>query len=332
MPTARQEPRWKKEERHRRHSRLGRSISKIAIIIFVGFAILLGLKIASFIKNQTWDGRNQINLVINTTPVLLVSFDPGHEKINVLKIPPETFVEAVRGYGSYRIESIYRLGEIEAGKGGDLLSGSVQDFFGVPVDSWVDASKITPELTKAKQYLRRLFALAALKEVKSGLSSWDLVRLWWGLNSLKGFEINTIGVEQTSASEKVVLADGSEAVVIDPERFAQVAKKLFVDDTIGQEGLAIAVVNGTPHPGLANRVGKVIENLGGRVVELGSLEGKTTFCQLLGAEKKAKSQTVKRLTRLFDCRWGGEAKEGFRADVVLILGEDYWEKLTKKYD
>lgn len=332
MLPVRKEPRWKKEQRQRRVSRTRRLALTITSIIII--VILVGgiLKIYPFISQNSWDGKSQLNLVINARPLLLLSLNPDQKKINTLIIPSETLVKAIHGYGPYRAESIFPLGEMEAGQGGDLLAESIQEFFGLPVDGWINfpAGEINRE--KSQQWLQGLFFDLVLGRVETSFNLWESVRFCWRLSGLRRYSFNLVSLEETTASEKVSLPDGSQAIQVEPERFRRIASKLFNDSRVSREGLAIAVINGTSHSGLATQASRIIDNLGGRVVEVGEWEGKTSSCQIRSAKEEEKTYTFKRLKKIFQCQWISEEREGYRADLILILGEDYWRKLTENYE
>jgi hypothetical protein len=62
------------------------------------------------------------------------------------------------------------------------------------------------------------------------------------------------------------------------------------------------------------------------VVGIGEIENeklkmKNEKCEIRSQKKHKTSYTVRRLSKVFDCHWGGEDLENQRAEVVLILGE-----------
>jgi len=111
--------------------------------------------------------------------------------------------------------------------------------------------------------------------------------------------------------------------------------QLFKDEKIVQEDLAIAVLNGTTHFGLARKAARLITNIGGQVVEVGNIENLKSQilnlkCEIRSPKRLKNAYTIQKLMRAFDCRWGGEDLADHRAEAILILGEDYWSRLNER--
>ncbi|MBM3205953.1 hypothetical protein FJZ41_03855, partial [Candidatus Shapirobacteria bacterium] len=184
------------------------------IILIVVFSFI-GFKTYRWVKQSLWDGQNRFNLVVNPSgdaAVLIVSFNPTEKKVNALVIPTGTFIETIHGYGPYRIEAIYNLGELN-GQGGQLLSGSLQYYLGLPIDGFI--AQQNSFLKNGREGLH-LFVLdqfyGALKgKGKTNLSRWDLLRLWWFFRNVRSDKVNLVDLGQTSASELIDLPDGTQA-------------------------------------------------------------------------------------------------------------------------
>ena len=296
----------------------------VFLLIFAG----LGFNLYRSVTKGLWDGRNRFNLVLIGEQIAVFSLAPGEEAVSFLLIPGTTLVETIRGYGTYRINSVFNLGELDNG-GGKLISGTIQDYLGLTIDGYARLEDGNIEFVQQ--------ALVGLLRNKgeTNLTSWDLVRLWWQLKKIRPDRIKMVNLGETSACSEVVLADESSAIEIDSERVDRVVSQLFKDQKVRIEDLAVAVLNRTSHQGLAGRAARLITNIGGRVVEVGEAESLSVTkpgekCEVQSAEKLRNSYTVKKLIRIFDCSWGGEALGGHRAEVILILNEDYWQRLNRK--
>jgi len=333
-------PRWQKEQkvRHRRKTRY--TIWSTLLVIFLLIVGGFGWKIYASVAKSVWDGENQINLVLNSSPVLVASFNPPEKSINVLIIPNGTFIEVIHGFGPYRVESIYGLGELNGsalqnGRGGELLSGSIQEYLGMPVDAYisVQSAKCKVQSRESKTCLLDQLFWAIRRNGRTDLTKWDLIRLWWGTRGVREDKIKVVNLGETSASEEVTLPDGTKAAKIDTEQLQGIVGQLFIDGKIKQNDLTIAVLNGTDHQGLATRASRLVENIGGRVVGIGEVESsklkvKSSKCEVRSGKKYKNTYTVQKLLKVFDCQWTGEDLENQRAEVVLILGERYWQKLN----
>lgn len=302
----------------------------LSILFFMGFLIFSILKIYRSVNNSLWDGKHQFNIIVNSQPAVLISFNPSEKTINALLIPNGTFIETIHGYGPYRIESIYRLGELK-GNGVELLTGSLQNYFGLPVDGFLQDNIYQIKSSGVKDSLLNQFFEALRYDKKTNLSRWDLLRLWWQIKKNRGDKINLIDLSETSASKETDLSDGSKAMKIKTERLGRIFNQFFVDKEIRQEDLTIGVLNKTDKSGLANNAAKLITNIGGRVINIGIQNNESKEkdnCELKSGKKYKNSYTVQRLNEIFHCHWQGELDNNQRSDIVILLGEDYWNRLN----
>lgn len=80
---------------------------------------------------------NEMGGSIRTDTMMLVSLDPSTQKVGILSIPRDLFVD-VPGYGLLRINSAFGLGELEApGGGARLAMQTVQYNLGIRVNDYV---------------------------------------------------------------------------------------------------------------------------------------------------------------------------------------------------
>jgi len=307
------------------------------VLLLIFLLVLTGVifKISRLLVKSVWDGQSQLNLALNPSlagqPVLIAAFNPEEKSVNILLIPAGTFIETIHSFGPCRAESIYRLGELNK-KGGELLSGSLQEYLGIPVEVYASKLKVKSEKLKVKSGLVEMFGDLLKGEGETNLTRWDLVRLWLTLRSIRQDKVSLIDLGQTSASQEVDLLDGTKANKIDTERLESIMSQFFVDKKLKQEDLTVAVLNGTNHAGLANKVATLIKNIGGQVMTIGDTENgqgeSLQQCQIKSEKKYKNSYTVRKLSHVFDCQWEGEPMAEQRANLVLIVGKSYWEKLV----
>lgn len=301
-------PRWQREQKQRRVSRRKSIIGRALVFAIIILAVGLSVGFYGVLKKSVWDGQTQISLAVASRPVSLVSFSPLGPSLVFLTFPEDAYIEAVHGYGNYLIESVYPLGELEGrGRGGELLSQSLQEHLGVAVEGYLFGA----DLKETKEsFLENILGLLK-NQGQTNLGRWDLLRLWWEARSVREDRVRLVKLDKP----------------LDSERLERIIGQYFVDEKIRAEALTISVLNNTNQPGLAAREARIIKNLGGRIIGLGDIENKQSLslrdekCQMASQKKYKNSHTVKRLTKIFGCPWRGENLFGQRADVVLILGE-----------
>lgn len=273
------------------------------------------------VKNYTWDGKFNLNLVVRTKGISLLSFNPKEGKISIINIPDETFLEVPGGFGSWQLGSIFDLGESQKkGEGHKFLLSSLTSFLAVPIDGFLDFSQ-NKETDEIVSILRSnpVSGISLLSRVKTNLTPLELIRLKlgiWGVRFDKIKEINLADV-----LEKSKLPDEQEVFMADPARVDSVLADL-VDPTLTSEHISIAIFNATDVAGLAQKWARVITNLGCNVIITANADEKLKKTKLSGE----RSYTFQRLGQIFAL--GDKIKPqsnlaSTRAQINLILGEDY---------
>jgi hypothetical protein len=313
------------------------------VLVLFFFILLLGAG-AFFLKQKKssiLSGNNRPGIVLATSPILFLSFTPG-EDLSVVAIPENTYLELTRGFGFYRIKSSWGLGEIEAEKeknfaSGQLLKETTQDFLGVPVDGWLGPAEDSWEVGQTKEDLEALKSdLTSIKifgqgrklvnflgRLKTNLSYFDLVSLWWNIKNTRFDKVSFINLGQTKAAAPLVLVDKMSVLAFDQKLLDSALLGLFKDKKIVEEDLTVEILNSTHTEGLGQRASRVISGLGGEVVSIGNLEKSLPQSQIRAPAKILSSYTASRLSKIFGTEAAVEDSPEARADIQLILGEDY---------
>lgn len=321
--TKKKEPRWQQEQKQRKKHKSRKIVGFILAIIIPILLIGVSWRIYGDFKNSVWDGKNRLNLVLNTDPITLASFDPGSQTISFLTIPDGTYIEVAGDYGPYRIEKIYPLGKLE-GRGIELLAASLETYFGLPVDGWIEAGEREQGITGGKRLISGLISLGIKEKSLTNLSYWDLARLWLMVNRTRGHKVETVDLGETTVAEEFSLPDGTKARRIDQQRISRIISNLFTDYQIRQEDLAIAIMNAGGETGLAAKAARLIANIGGRLVEVGDWAEEIGECEIKTTPRAKKTYTSQKFAQVFGCQLRADLKEDSRWDVLIILTGESW--------
>src|SRR5688572_17057091 len=77
----------------------------LAAVILVGQLVRFGISLNqpvtkySHQKEYIWDGDSNLNLIIRSDKIFVLSFDPGEGEVVIAEIPPETYVNVPGGFG-----------------------------------------------------------------------------------------------------------------------------------------------------------------------------------------------------------------------------------------
>ena len=72
--------------------------------------------------------------------VSLLSVNPQEKKVTIIDLPQNLYLEATGGFGKWQLRSIYDLGESQSIGGGQLLKDTLTNFFGLPIDGFLQFS------------------------------------------------------------------------------------------------------------------------------------------------------------------------------------------------
>lgn len=277
-------------------------------------------------KNYVWNGDFNLNVLLGAKDLALLSYNPADRKITIIGIPNETLLEVPGGFGKWQAGSIYDLGESEErGRGSKLLRVSIADFFGLPIDGFLQFEG--PDLEKNSRDLvedlrQNYFSgLGLLLNLKTDLTLLELIRFKVGLTTIRFDKVKVLDLLSLGILDRDFLADGTPIFSYDPVKIDSISSKLS-DPKIVSEHKTIAVFNSTDHPQIAQKGARIITNLGGNVIITANFEVKTKVNKVFGEESK----TLRRLSQIFDSGGKKDEKAGSpssRAQINVLLGEDF---------
>lgn len=283
-------------------------INKKAFFFWSGgivFLVLLSLivKIYGGIRSSFLRETGRVNFLVfnNKNEIFLISLEGRNGWL--VKLPAEKKVAVPFGFGEYELSQVFSLGEIEK-KGGFLLKETIQENFSLPVFGYFHDAEGDFAESQPKEKLRLVFWRVLRGNLQSDFNKFDLLILFIRLQRIE--------------KEFFKIRDFSGSI------------ENVSDSKIKKEALSLAVLNSTEHLGLAQRVARLLENGGARVIMISDAQKREKDCLILSREEK-KRYTSDWLKLIYHCRVELDENESNRADIILIIGEDYWKKLNEKW-
>ncbi len=290
-------------------------------------------------RPYNWDSKSAVNLLfvsLNSeaeTKQSVVNFNPKQNKITILDISPQTYLDLPKGYGSWKIGSVYKLGQEETPPSGSkLLEQSVSKLISLPIDGIVVFNGSTPSSSEefvTRLRKNRLNILSSLSKLNTDLTTLQIIKLFWQLSEVRADKIISLDFLQSNVTESKLLADSSRVLGVNTVKLDLFIRKNLADSNILEEGKSIAVFNGTSHPGLTAQVSRVITNLGGNVIIASNAENMLATSQVSFSES---SLTALRLAQIYapnclpaGCLTNDPKLKVSRAQINIILGEDYYK-------
>ncbi|MCH7951445.1 LytR C-terminal domain-containing protein [Patescibacteria group bacterium] len=307
-----------------------------AAIVALLIVVVVGYRVAT---RRVWTDSARVSFVLQESDpsspnsgVYVVSYLSSQEQLVIVSFPEGMKIEAVGGFGPWRVESLYPLGEMQE-KGGELLHRSFAEFFGVGVEGWLVTDKVGVEMSRgnARSILRRIFGRALIGKARTNFGLWDLFRLWNAIGAVRLHNVELVDLSRSGAVVEQSQPDGSVTFTADLELLDQLSRRLFSHPELIEEGVAVAVLNGTNHRGLGARVARIVRNMGGDVVVVSDYSRTEEMTTLWASQDDLlKNSTTRQLSKalFIERALVGETSQQ-RADILVVVGEDYWTRLTK---
>ncbi len=267
--------------------------------------------------------RNSIVYV--GSPTVIVSWEPNRSQYIILTIPSDMRVEALHGYGSYSLASLWKLDTLEK-RHGSLFLPTIVENFAVPTQ-WYSVHDQVVGITNEEvvQFVTNQFSFLALAKSivfrSSSLTPVDMVRIWMATRAIDARSARVFDFRSRSIGSNVSVPDGSIAIQFDPKMYDGILSNMLESVELRKESIRLAIYNTTSMLGIGSRVARVLEHIGGYVVFVGNddvlYDG---LCELKGSKERLQSITVSVIHSLYDCSLS-ETTESMRGDVLLRLGK-----------
>ena len=338
--SARQRSSWKT---HQRDHKVKRKTKLALTVLGILIGILLLAQLVNFIKvlaepysllktdkKYTWDRNFNVNFLVGTKNISLVTYKPEEKQILVLKIPDETYIDLSDDFGKWQLRSIYELGEGSEIGGEALLKRSLSYFLGLPIDGY--SSENLSDL-----YRKNFFSgITDLPNLKTDFTPWELLHLKLSFLKVRFDKIKEINLEDLIVLDKQKLADGTDVFIADPIRLDSIMQE-FSDTKIFEEHASVAIFNATNRPNLAQKVKRMITNLGGNVIVTQNAPWSVAKSYIDPGSTGVEGEdlkTKKRLEQIFDLGCSKDPncakipKEDLglasqRSQIIVVLGEDF---------
>ncbi|MEK7610951.1 MAG: LytR C-terminal domain-containing protein [Patescibacteria group bacterium] len=347
---------WKIFQINKQFKRKLRNLG-LAFSVLVATAVVFGaIAVYRYLENplvsasgaypaSSWDGQAKFNLMLLTiedennplSPLLefsVLSLDPQNRSLTVMTVPTTVVVD-FPNYGREKLASVYALAALSREKQSlAYVQKSLANFLGIPFDGYVLMDRAgSRELENA---LGSPLTFDNLKQLLSPLSWPKIPALAVAARSYLRTNLAVRDLAEVAQYSLQVRFDKIQNVVITPELLVDrnnletVLEKYFVDARVYEEGIKIVILNGTSSPGLAGRVGRLIEHIGGNIIDLGNTTNYFEQSLLIG--KNSGSYTVERLSTIFNIRQFRDPASFSeddplqiylqRGDLILVAGLD----------
>ena len=290
-------------------------------VFFVSVIITLG--ILAWWRTPSSPIRNSI--VFIGEPIVIASWDTKRSQYVILTIPSDIRLEALHGYGSYSLASLWKLDMLEK-RHGSLFLPSLVENFTIPIQWYsIHGKGVGRTNEDIVQFVRgQLSLVSLLRSVvvrSSSLTLIDTVRVWMVTRAIDASTTRVFDFRSRSIGSEMSFPDGSRAVQLDLKMYDGIVGDVFGSVELRKDAIRLAIYNTTLMLGIGSRVARVIEQLGGYIVFVGNddvlYDG---LCELAGTKERLLSTTGNVIQSLYGCT-SVETSEVLRGDLILRLGK-----------
>lgn len=273
-------------------------------MVFIG-ALFLRL------NTRYWNGHDKVGFAFRfaSGDVGATVADPNLSELTTLVIPGDTEVDVAENYGTLRVKNVWQLSQNEK-LGGKLLPETLMQNFLFPLSLWADEKATGLGKGTIEGVIKFVFDVG-----QTNIPLGDRIRL--GLFALKVPSLgrSEINLGESQFLHKERLSDGTNGYRLNGSP-SQRLTVFFSDTSITELSPKVYVIDSTGSPGVADKVGQIIEVVGGKIVSIDKKSTEVSDCEVLGENRPI----VKKLASLFSCKIGS-GKTDF--DIEIRLGEKF---------
>lgn len=300
-------------QRRNRQNVLARK-SRLFLLVKIFILPVLLVLIFLFLKltERFWNGSDKFGFVYHMPDgsVAVTEMDPKLSEETTFIIPGDTQVDVSGNFGTFRIKNVWQLG-LDEKRGGQLLAGTVTKNFFFPVFLWSDSDISALPDGSFPGTLKFI-----LSPKKTNIPMGDRLQVGLFALQMKSIDKTEINLGTSKFLQKVNLNDGQPGYLINTSTLGRLTT-YFADNDFADESLRVEIIDATETPGVGDKVGQIIQVLGGKVV---SVEKKPVDpnidCTITGTNSKI----VKKIANLFTC---SILKEKSVFDLEIRLGSKF---------
>ena len=276
----------------------------IALIIFFLSLFLL------FLLSKSKITKDRIIIASpNNSEGEIIIIDPSTKTINIIQIPKDTQTQAARQKGTWRMGSLWKLGEQEK-YNGSFFSDSLILTFQLPIDYWAEEgfSKLANNPLSLTGFI--------FDRTKSNINFIDRIKLSLIIFSIPKNNVTTINLKDTDLLKSTKLIDGENGYVV-LDKIPQLLTRLFFSQFISEENLKINIINSSNSSRPMTLIASVVQILGAKVNSFQNSPETTSAGCLV--RSLGQSQTLNSILQIFSCKHEAKKPEG-NFDLEINLG------------
>lgn len=289
------------------------SLKKLLVygVVFVFIALIITLIRT---PSQFWNSSKKLSVVypVASGDVEVAVFDPRLNEITRVVVPSTTEVTTARQLGTWKVKSLWQLGENENLEGA-LLAETLTNHLQMPTVAWAD-NRFEGFVNGSTKDAIKSFATLS----HTNLSFKDKLFLLFFTTKINNTGYNIIHLSDTSYLRETELEDGTAGYTTFATLPQEIAAVFTANSFSGRE-VTVALYDQSNSSRVAVEIGKVVEVLGAKVALVSNYGGESDVeCTVRGRD----SATALVLADVFRCKAEiTETKTSF--DIEMTIGNEF---------
>lgn len=260
-----------------------------------------------------WNSSDKLVLAtsLKNGDVLVTAFDPTGGEVTNISIPGSTQVSVSRQLGTWKLRSVWALGQNEK-ISGKLLAETITKNFRFPAVAWADSPAAAFSQNSLGPLLKAVFS-----PYPTNLKFGDRVKIAVFSLGVKNTNRVDINLAETSYLKKTKLIDGENGYLVADDAPPAILV-VFSDPQIASGNFRVNIKNASSKASLPDYVGGVLEVLGAKVASVADEKTAGTDCEIAGKD----ARFLRKVAEIYSCKVANTAPEG-SFDMEIRLGEKF---------
>jgi len=302
--------------------------------LLVGFVLLA--------RQARWDGKEQqifllvlpptsTQEVLRSIQILIVR--PKESTAMLFPLPENLYIEALQGYGLYKSSALFGLADLEH-MSEQFVRRSLALSLGIDIQHTIWDSRISS--SSSVNALRAIAFRSLRMQNKSTSAFIERYRLWRVLSNMRQDQLAVIDPVSSQMFVPITAAGDTQALGIDILKLDEVVFRLFANPSLRKEQVSVSIVNTTHTTGMATKIARALTSMGVDIVHISSdaspIEHSVIYSASKSLQNSVAAGTIQRTLNIEGKRfqWDEQKAQEYRADLVLMLGEDVASLFVKK--
>lgn len=281
----------RRQKRNKKLLRIKTKQRRIINIFYFCLFLILIIFILVFIKVGNLGKFIYLDNLNDDAQIVVV--DPQKLKIIKILIPGDTQIIVSNGLGTYKLKSLWKLGEKEGFKG-KLVVSSIKKTFLLPIYLWKDG-------------------------IKTNLNLWQRIRVSLIDKKISNYDVTNINLIDINVLKQKELTDGTDGFIIN-SKIPESVSIYFTDIYLSENISKIELVDLTGNISVSENFSKILGVIGTKITSYTKGFDENLDCEVIGKDTKL----VKVISDTFECK--GIIEENLSVDIKIRLGKRFVDK------